>query len=146
MARSRQLAEQVSETDTSGVWPRPWPFGPSPPAASELDDRRIARLDAELLEARQQARLTPPHVRRRVAAHLRERELRSDRREDVQTRRARGLRARSEPELVHHLLDDERDLAHELPRIALARVEVDQQVVRPLDVLHARVPGMQLDA
>ena len=64
----------------------------------------------------------------------------------MQPGRTRGLRVRREPELVHHLLHDERDLADELPRVALARVEVDQQVVGPLDVVHARVPRVQLDA
>ena len=51
-----------------------------------------------------------------------------------------------EAELVHHLLDDHRDLAHVRPRVPLARVEVDQQVVRPLDVVDPRVPRVQLDA
>ena len=36
--------------------------------------------------------------------------------------------------------------AHVLPGVPLARVEVDQEVVGPLDVAHARVPGVQLDA
>ena len=60
--------------------------------------------------------------------------------------RARRLRIARQPELVHHLLDDERDRTHVGERVPLARVEVDQEVVRPLDVAHARVPGVEVDA
>ena len=80
------------------------------------------------------------------APHLRKPELRLDRREDVQPCRAGGLRERGEPELVHHLLDHHRDLAHIGPGVALARVEVDQEVVGPVDVVDARMPGVELDA
>ena len=52
----------------------------------------------------------------------------------------------AEPELVHHVLHDERDLPHVPPGIPLARVEVDQEVVGPVDVVHARVPRVQVDA
>ena len=74
------------------------------------------------------------------------RQLGLDRREDVQPGRAGGLRIRREAELVHHLAHDERDLAHVRPLAVGARVEVDQQVVRQLDLGHARVPRVQLDA
>ncbi len=66
--------------------------------------------------------------------------------EDVEPGRARGLGEAREPELLEHLVHDEGDRAHVLPRVPLARVEVDQHVVRPLDVVHARVPRVQLDA
>ena len=69
-----------------------------------------------------------------------------DRREDVQAGRAGRLRVRAQPELVQHLLDDERDLADERPLAVGRRVEVDQEVVGPLDLGHARVPRVQLDA
>ena len=56
------------------------------------------------------------------------------------------LRVRAQPELVQHLTDDESDLTHERPLAVGRRVEVDQQVVRVLDLRHARVPRVQLDA
>ena len=84
--------------------------------------------------------------RLRKAAHVGERQLRLDRREDVQPGRARRLRVRAQTELVHHLAHDQRDLAHERPLAVARRVEVDQQVVGPLDLRHARVPRVQLDA
>jgi hypothetical protein len=64
----------------------------------------------------------------------------------VKAGRARGLREARQVELVHHLLDDERDLADARPRIPLARVEVDEHVIRLLDVLHTAVPGVEVDA
>ena len=69
-----------------------------------------------------------------------------DRGQDVQTGRARRLRVRPQPELVQHLAHDERDLADERPLPVGRRVEIDQQVVGLLDLGHARVPGVQLDA
>ena len=59
---------------------------------------------------------------------------------------ARRLRIRAEPELVQHLAHDERDLADERPLPVGRRVEVDQEVVGLLDLGHARVPRVQLDA
>ena len=53
---------------------------------------------------------------------------------------------RGEAELVHHLAHDERDLADVRPLAVGRRVEIDQQVVRPLDVVDPRVPRVQLDA
>ena len=79
-------------------------------------------------------------------AHLGEQQLGPDRREDVQPGRAGRLRVRAQPELVQHLAHDERDLAHVRPLAVARRVEVDQQVVGPLDLGHARVPRVQLDA
>ena len=73
-------------------------------------------------------------------------QLRLDRRHDVQPGRARGLRIRGEAELVHHLAHDERDLSNVRPLAVGRRVEIDQQVVRPLDVVDPRVPRVQLDA
>ena len=49
-------------------------------------------------------------------------------------------------EIVHHALRGHRDLAHVRPRVPLRWVEVDQEVVRFVDVADPRVPGMQLDA
>src|SRR5207244_3159626 len=84
--------------------------------------------------------------RLREAADLREEQLRFDRRQDVEPRRARGLGVRGEAELVHHLAHDERDLPDIRPLSVRSRVEIDQQIVGPLDVLNAGVPGVQLDA
>ena len=76
------------------------------------------------------------------------------RRETRLGRSAPGCAGRSRPtssgtsaaQLVHHLLHDERDLAHVRPLAVARRVEVDQEVIRPLDLRHARVPRVQLDA
>ncbi len=84
--------------------------------------------------------------RLREAANLGKRQLGLDRREDVEARRARRLRVRAQPELVHHLAHDERDLAHERPLAVARRVEVDQQIVGLLDLRDARRPRVQLDA
>ena len=59
---------------------------------------------------------------------------------------ARGLREARQAELVHDVLHDQRDLPHVAPRVALARVEVDQEVVGPVDVVHPRGPRVQVDA
>ena len=126
-ARDRAVARVLAEVDEDAP-----PVGHAPGRR-----RHVLVVDPPLDLLRQRLREPP---------HLREGELRPDRRQHVQPGRAGGLRVRSEPEPVHDLLHDERDLAHELPRVAFARVEVDQQVVRPLDVLDARVPGVQLDA
>src|SRR5439155_716853 len=68
--------------------------------------------------------------RLRETAHLGERQLGDDRREDVHAGDTRRLRIRRQRELIEHLLHDHRDLAHVLPRVALARVEIDEHVVR----------------
>src|SRR2546429_111031 len=78
--------------------------------------------------------------------HRGKRKLRPDRRQNVQAGRAGGLRICRQLEVVEHLLDDERDHQDVLPLIVRRRVEVDQHVVRALDVVHPRVPGVQLDA
>src|SRR5205814_4645240 len=57
-----------------------------------------------------------------------------------------SLRDRLTPELVPYLTYDERALADERPLALRRRVEVDQQVVRLLDLGHARGPRVQLDA
>jgi hypothetical protein len=50
-----------------------------------------------------------------------------------------------EPEFVHDVLDDAGDLADVLPGVPLARIEIDQQVVRTLDVVDPAMPGVQVD-
>ena len=59
---------------------------------------------------------------------------------------ARRLRVRGEPQFLHHLTDDEGDLPHVRPLPRSRRIEVDEQVVRLLDLRDARVPRVQLDA
>ena len=120
---ARVLAEVDEDADAIGDAPR------------RRRDRLVVDAPLDLLRERL-----------REPAHLREQQLRLDRREDVEAGRARRLRIRAQPELVHHLAHDERDLAHERPLAVGRRVEVDQQVVGPLDLGHARVPRVQLDA
>ncbi len=124
-------------------------------------DRLVARVLAEVDEDAAPV-LDPPRRRRdllvadaplhllgqglREAPHLRELELGLDRRHDVHPRRTGGLGVRREPELIHDLANHDCDLAHVRPLPVGARVEVDQQVVRLLDLRDARVPGVQLDA
>jgi len=43
-------------------------------------------------------------------------------------------------------MDDERDCQHVVPLVVRGRVEVDQHVVGPLDVVDPRVPSVELDA
>jgi len=82
----------------------------------------------------------------REPAHVREQQLGLDRRQDVETGRARGLRVARQPELVEYLTDDERDCQHVVPLVVRRRVQVDQHVVGPLDVVDPRVPRVELDA
>ena len=126
-ARDRPVAGVLAEVDEDAD-----PVGDAP---GRRGDALVADPPLDLLGERL-----------REPAHVRERQLGPDRRQDVQPCRARGLRERREPELVHHLAHDERDLAHERPLPVARRVEVDQQVVGPLDLGHPRVPGVQLDA
>jgi hypothetical protein len=49
-------------------------------------------------------------------------------------------------ELLHHLPHDQRDLAHIGPLAVARGIQVDEEIVRALDVVDARVPRVQLDA
>ena len=69
-----------------------------------------------------------------------------DRDVDVDAARAGRLRERRHPELLEGLVHRERGLAHRRERRARHRIEVEVHVVRAVDVVAARVPGVQIDA
>ena len=64
---------------------------------------------------------------------------------DVNALAARGLRLRYEAELVEDLSYHERRLAGALERGALARVQVEDDEVRLVEVACPRLPGVQFD-
>src|SRR6266446_7383088 len=78
-----------------------------------------------------------PHVLLRRPPH--------DRHVDVQALRARRLDVVRHPEAAQRLVDDERGLQHLCERRG-AGIEVEVEIVGPIDVVAARVPLVEIDA
>ena len=69
-----------------------------------------------------------------------------ERDEHVKALAARRLRERLERERVEQLLEDQRDLDRLRPRHLGRRVEIEEDEVRPVGLVDARVPRVHVDA
>jgi hypothetical protein len=68
-----------------------------------------------------------------------------ERRHQVQALASGQFRPRLQPFILQHPAQGQCRLDHEFPGHAFARIEIEHEQVRMLDVVDARVPRVQLD-